>query len=61
MMLSLGLGWAAAWLDVKCVFHAVLKAFRASNDVVVDSSSGTECFSMVASDSPTRVRNRLAI
>ena len=41
--------------------HPALKACSASSDGVVASSSGVEYFSMVASDSPTRVRNRVAI
>ena len=38
----------------------MVKAFHASSEGVVYSSD-VECCSMVASDSPTRVRNRLAI
>ena len=35
-------------------FMAVLNAFRASSEDVVTSTSGIECFSTVASDSPSR-------
>ena len=39
----------------------VVKALRASRDGVVASQRGVECFSTVASDSPTRVLNLRAI
>jgi hypothetical protein len=41
-------------------FHAALYALSASSDPVVASWS-VECFSTVASDSPTRVRNVFAM
>ena len=42
-------------------FEAALYAFKASSDGVVASSSGVSCLPTVASDSPTRVLNLLAI
>jgi hypothetical protein len=47
--------------SVKCFFRPRLYAFNASNDGVVASMSGVSNFSTVASDSPTRVLNLLAI
>ena len=40
--------------EARLTFMAVLYAFRASSEDVVTSTSGVECFSTVASDSPSR-------
>ena len=48
-------GLAAALApEARPTFMAVLYAFRASSEDVVTSTSGVECFSTVASDSPSR-------
>src|ERR1019366_1090292 len=54
-------GRAATCPEDKVTFIPVLKAFNASSEDVVASARGVECFSTVASDSPTRVLNVLAI
>ena len=47
----------AAFPEDRFAFTPVLYAFKASSEGVVASASGVECFSTVASDSPTRVLN----
>ena len=47
--------------DHRTALEDVFPQFYASSDGVVASASGIECCSIVASDSPTRVRNRVAI